>query len=697
MRCINFGIIIDLETNKEALKMKNILATIPFMFAIAFTSFSQNEEACQPPKRKVQKTIDKAKKAEPKDAAGLFKEALDLAPENAMVYYEFGLFAYKQGVNLYEKHPNPKMGDKSFRKAAELFKNTLELCDNYHSNCSYYLGIIYYTHRDKKEAKKWFEKFKDFYNEDVSHYSDDHQKRLNDVEQVLKELKAETSFKDNPVPFNPKIVKNVSTKNDEYFPMISPDNEILFYTRKLDRRNKGDLMSNVVEEFTWSRRMSMHSEFDGGQPVNHPFNDGTFSSYGSATLSVDNKEMIICACKDEMVRGQKYRNCDLYVTYYEKIDKNYKWSPLENLGENINTKDGWEAQPTLSADGTELYFTAMRPDTRDNDIFVSKRQEDGSWGEAVPFDVINTDGKDKSPFFHQDSETFYFVSSVTDNRKGVGGTDIFFIRKQADGSWSEPKNIGYPINSKDDEIGLFVSTDGTEAYFSSREGGIWNIYSFDLYEEARPQEVVIVKGDLSDEEGNPVEDAEIEIAYDGEKETEKVRVNGNDGKYAAVVKTHKQKDVMINVKKDGHAFESQLIEKEVLVKGETIQSKPMEIKELELGKPYTINDILYPTASAELSQRSKFILQQFARFLKENKELIILIQGHTDDEGLAKKNLTLSDRRANGVKNYLAELGINPNRLEAKGYGQTQPKVPNTSAENKAKNRRTDFIIQRME
>jgi outer membrane protein OmpA-like peptidoglycan-associated protein/tetratricopeptide (TPR) repeat protein len=669
-------------------------------FLVVSSTIAQVEdESCLPPKKKVLKLIDEAKSSDPREAALLFKEAIEDDEDNATAYYEFAMYAYNRGLEYYEKSPNPRVGDKSMERAEELFKKTIERCSDFHSNCYYYLGIINYSFDRKEEAVKYFKAFKAFDSSDMARYSNDREKRLKDVEEVISTHEEIQSFLTNKVPYDPTIVKNVSSANDEYFPMISPDNELMFYTRKVDRSGKGDIVRNIREEFTWSKREDKNGEFDSGKPVNHPFNDGTFQSYGAATLSVDNKEMIICACKDEQVRGQQYRNCDLYMTYYERTGKggnDYKWKPLVNLGEGINTDDGWEGQPTLSSDGNTLYYTANRPSTMDNDIFVSDRLPDGTWGPSRPFDIINTPGKDKSPFFHQDSETFYFVSSISKERNGVGGTDIFYMRKQDDGTWSKPKNIGYPINTAGDEIGLFVSIDGKEAFFSSRQRGVWNIYSFELYEEARPKSVVVVKGTLQDDQGQPVQDAEIEITYENSDEVQKVRVNGNDGKYAAIVKSDEKQDVMINVKKEGHAFDSQIIEKEVLAKGETVRSKDMEVREIEVGKPYTINDILYSTASADLSKRSKFILKQFARFLKENQNITILIQGHTDNEGDAQKNLELSDKRAQGVQKYLESLGIDKKRLDAKGYGQTQPKAPNTSAENKAQNRRTDFVIQKM-
>lgn len=678
--------------------MSRISTLFIFLLFLGTTSYTQTEdESCNPPKKKVIKLLEKARTADVREASALFNEAIDEDEDNAMAYYEFAMYTYNRAQDQYKNNPDPKQGDRSMVTAEKLFEKTIERCSDYHANCYYYLGIINYTFNKQEKAMNYFKAFRDFDASDISKFSNDREKRLKDVSEVLAKYEEEQSFLDNAVPFDPHKVENVSTSQDEYFPMISPDNEIMFYTRRVDRTAKGDIVSTIREEFTWSKRANMNSEFDGGKPLQPPFNNGSYDSYGAATMSVDNKEMIICACKDVDIRGQKYRNCDLYVTYYERSGKggnDYTWTELKNLGDGINTIDGWEGQPTLSSDGNTLYYTVNRPTSQNNDIYYAQRLDDGSWAPSQPFTEINTPGKDKSPFFHQDSETFYFVSSVSETRKGVGGTDIFYMRKQKDGSWSKPKNIGYPINSEDDEIGLFVSTDGKEAFFSSRQRGVWNIYSFELYEEARPKAVTVVKGTLNSENGEPIVDAELEISYENSDKVEKIRVNGNDGKYAAIVKTDEPQDIMINVKKEGHAFDSKIITKEELASGETIRDKDMDVAEIEVGKPYTINDILYPTASAELSKRSKFILRQFARFLKENETITILIQGHTDNEGNAQNNLELSDRRANGVKKYLIELGIDSNRLSAQGYGQTQPKVPNTSAANKAKNRRTDFVIQ---
>jgi outer membrane protein OmpA-like peptidoglycan-associated protein len=668
----------------------------------AFSIHAQEEdEACMEPDKKVMKYIIAAVNAsDAKTAVENFNAAISADESNATAYYEYAMYAYNAGLDYYDKQPNPAMGDRSFQKAEDMFIAALERCPDYHANCTYYLGVINYTQKDTETAMGYFKQFLAYKHSDTKRYPDDYSKKLADVKEVLGDFEEEQEVKGVVVPFNPVIVKNVSSGADEYFPMISPDNELIFYTRKMDVSDLGSVKSDIREVFTVSQRAAMNALFDGGSALPNPFNDGSVQSYGAATLSVDNKEMIICACKKEEVYGQSYMNCDLYRTTFKKVGEGknaFQWTPLENMGDDINTPDGWEAQPSLSADGNTLYYTVSRPTSRDNDIYIANRNSDGSWGAGVPFDLINTPGKDKSPFLHQDSETLYFVSQVSKERKGVGGLDIFYIRQQADGSWTEPKNIGYPINSEDDELGLFVSIDGKTAYFSSRLGGNWNIYSFELYEEARPKSVAILKGELKDESGKPVSDATIEIAYEGSDEVTEVKVNGDDGKYAAIVKTDVKQDVMVTVKKEGHAFDSKLIAKEEFKAEEVkIDGKDLSVKELKVGEAYTINDILYATNSSVLSAKSKFILKGFARFLKENEGITVMIQGHTDDVGDDQKNLILSEDRAKGVKDYLVSLGIDKARLTAKGFGETQPKVANDSEASRAMNRRTDFVIEKL-
>ena len=778
--------------------MKKLYILSILFLGLGFESFSQvvEVEACKNPPKKVLKLIQKA--GEEKEGSKINQAYLDAITEGteyASPYYAYGKYAFEDAMRLYERGTAAAeaSAEKSIFKSEGMLLKAIGLCDQFHANAFYYLGVINYYQKENTEALTYFKKFQQYENKDINRYDKDHDQKLKDVADIVIELEEEAAIYSNPVPFKPAIVENVSSPVDDLLPMISPDNELMFYTRRIPKKGPNDQQSKIVEEFTYSHRTSMDEKFDKGMPFNSPFNDGYFDSYGAATMAVDNKEMIFCACKDITTFGQTYRNCDLYITRFERSGKggnDYTWTKFENLGPGINDPNCWEAQPTLSADGSTLIYTKSGPNTQDNDLFVSYRDEQGKWSTAVPIAELNSPGKDKSPFLHQDSETLYFVSSSTDTRKGVGGTDIFYSRKEGD-KWGRPKNIGYPINTKEDEIGIFVSTNGKLAYYSSRSGGSdWNIYAFELYKEARPHAVAIVKGDLKDNNGHPINGATIEISYGASGKTEKVKVNGHDGKYAAIVKVEDPQDVAITVKKEGNSFDTKLIAKKEMeaikafVKQEPIQhtaarntsksdsmvsknhvdylhskaalahhgsshhggiekpsevtntssksieensivdgqgfainqepssdnsvldGKPassmvirnvsMEVQPLKEGMAYTINNILFATNSFVLNDASKTILKQFSKFLSENKGIEILIQGHTDDVGDAEKNKSLSQERANAVKNFLIELGIAGERLESKGYGSSLPKVSNTSDENKAINRRTDFLIKKI-
>src|SRR5690606_7666504 len=389
-----------------------LLSSVLFLFVVYFVNAQVDDASCVTPDKKVLKILDRAKTApDAKTAVDAFLEAIKIDPESAMPYYEYGLYAFNKASEYYNARPTPNMnaGDKSLKKAEEMFLEALDLCSDYHADAYYYLGVINYTQQEMDVANEWFEKFKNFKTNDPRKLSEDHAKKLADVKQVTSELKQKNDIKSAPVAYNPVIVPNVSSPQDEYFPMISPDNELMFYTRKVYDKILGDMTSRWLEKFTFSQRTSMTMPFDKGTFLGLPFNDGTFDNYGASTLSVDNKEMIVCACKTELVYEQQYKNCDLYSTTYERIGHNqFKWSELKNMGPAINTKDWWEGQPSLSEDGNTLYFTTTRRGSQDNDIYYSTRGADGVWAQAKPLKEINTPGKDKSPFLHQDSETLYF-------------------------------------------------------------------------------------------------------------------------------------------------------------------------------------------------------------------------------------------------------------------------------------------------
>lgn len=590
--------------------------------------------------------------------------------------------------------------NRSYARALGNFNKIISQCATFSPDPYYYAGIIEYGNQSYSNSLEYFEKFLNL-EVDPKKASRDYQKKVDDVSVVLPEIRFYSDFYENPVPYNPKKVKGIASTADEYLPMLSPDNSLIFFTRKEMIKNKGDLYAREVERF-------MQAEQDGNDykdpsALPPPFNVG--DNYGGVSISLDNREMFVTVCKQV---NSSYKNCDIYVTRFEHYtdaagNDKMKWSGLENLGPAINTEGGWEAQPTLSADGNTLYFATIRenttPDKDGNpttDIFQSKRKPDGTWSKASPLgQPINTKGNDKSPFLHVDSKTLYYASN---GRLGAGGYDIFYSRQNADGTWAEPKNLGYPINSSQDEHGLIVSTDGARAFFASSNiesaQGL-DIFTFEVPQRAKPEKVLILKGDVRDDTGKIVEDAKIELKYTKTKEAKEVDVDKQDGSYAAVINLRKDDDVVVSVKSESVdlGFNTRLFTLEDTANA--VQQIDMEVSEVEEGRAYKMNDIRFATNSSDINESSKRVLDEFADYLKEHPDFHVEIGGHTDNVGDPEKNLVLSTDRAFEVFGYMQDQGVSAERMTFKGYGQKKPLFPNDSAENRAKNRRTEFIINR--
>lgn len=670
--------------------------------AMAAPLHAQDEEAgpCDKPTNKeVVKLLEAAAKAkDPAERHQKLKATQEVDPECMECLFQLGISAYNRAV----------AGAGNFDAGVGYLEKVRAKCPEYHSDLYYYLGTMYYAQDKFPEAAQAFDRFLKFPSDDPSRMAKDVDKKTSDVNEVIPELQFYADFYRDTRPFNPVVMRGVCTGADEYLPMFSPDNELLFFTRVKQVQAKGDIVSKAVEELTEARRPDVKSDFDQGKALPEPFNTG--DSYGGVTVSVNNKEMFVTVCTP--VPGTQYRNCDIFRTHYDsRVDFGtgkvaYEWTTLEDLGPNVNTPDGWESQPTLSADGRTLYFATVRKDSKGTDIFMSTRDEKGQWGPAKPVPgPINTSGDEKAPFLHSDSHTLYFAAKPPKDpagkedpsrgHRGIGGYDVFFSHLNDDGTWSKPRNIGNPINTPQDDHGLIVSADGRTAYFSSSRfrgvGGL-DIYGFELPKDARPEDVLLVKGEVRDENGQLVKDAKVEIKYTDTKATEVIEVDGSDGRYATVLRLKPGADVVMTVKKEGHVFDSRVFSAEDTVR-RGVAAMDMKVEKIEVGRSYRVSDIRYATGKADITKGTEHILDELIVFLKENPSIKIKIQGHTDNVGSQAENMALSHDRAFTVYSYLQEHGIAGARLAFEGYGPTKPIAPNDTEEGRARNRRTEFVI----
>lgn len=675
------------------MKLRTILSFLVVIHALWSTA---QDDCHYIPEGKIKKLLDQSfdtKKYETAERVEFLNKALEEDPKCLPCLERLGEIEFKVA----------KRGG-SFESAKMHLTQLVESCPEYHTEPYYMLGAMTYADREYEDALKWFEKFLRFPDTDPSKFEKDYQKKYAEVEEALISVRAYADIYREKVEYNPVKVEGVSSTTDDYLPLISPDGEIMFYTRSVMKQAKGDFAPKASEDFSWSKRPDINTRFDEGKALPTPFNQG--NNCGGATITVDNRELIV-AMKNPVPENPN--NIDLFFTKYEMStddagNKIYNWGELQTLGPNINTEKGFEGQPSLSGDGKTLYFVGVRPECMkdesgnfSHDIFISKREPDGTWGPCVPMGPkVNTRGQEKAPFMHSDSKTLYFAS---DGHIGVGGMDIFYCRLNDDETIKEVKNIGFPINTEGEELGIVVSSDGEVAYFGAKnfQGNKGrDIFQFKMPEKAKPEKVMVLKGVVKDNAGEPVQNAKVEINYTESKQKEEIAVNNDDGSYAAIVKIQRNQNVTLSVEGQGLAFNSRLVAKKDNPAPPVVTKLNMQTAEIKEGEAFVINDINYATNSADIAEESKLILDAFAAYLTRNPSYEIEISGHTDNVGDDKANLALSAERAFEVMNYLASQGVNGKRMTYKGYGETKPIGDNATDEGRSKNRRTEFVVKKL-
>ena len=363
------------------------------------------------------------------------------------------------------------------------------------------------------------------------------------------------------------------------------------------------------------------------------------------------------------------------------------------MGEGVNTRY-WESQPSISSDGKTIYFVSdRRGGLGGSDIDFVTKQKDGSYGNPMSLGgIINTSGNEMTPFIHQDNQTLYFVSN---GHLGMGGSDIFYSRRGKNGLFQTPVNMGFPINSNKNELGLVVDAKGTLAYVSSdKYGGFgrFDIYSFELYGEARPIPVTYFKGITYNAETKE----KLQVNFDLiDLKTGEVWVHSSSDKTNGefLICIPQGKNFLINAYKDGYLFYSdnfQVLENAPIEKP-FIKNVPMT--PIKVGESITLENIFFATNSYELRPESEVELKKLLDFLIKNPTLRVEISGHTDNIGDESDNMILSENRAKSVYNYLINKGINSSRLTFVGYGETKPIATNDTEEGRQKNRRTEMKI----
>lgn len=562
--------------------------------------------------------------------------------------------------------------DNNDLSSAEIdFKSALALSTTYALIANYQLGVTQYKLEKYTDAIANFEAF-------LSNIAPDDRRKAR-TEYYLDKAKTGAKIKANPVSFKPtSLGPNINTKGKEYLPSFTADGQLLVYT----------VNYNGQEDFYFSTK-NEQGDWNKGQPFEEV---NTTANEGAQSISADGRTLVFTGCR----RKDGLGSCDLYYTE----QKNGQWDDVIHPDSPLNTRY-WESQPSLSSNGQWLFFASDRPGgLGENDIWVCQRKSDGQWGNPINLGApINTPGNDESPFIHPDGQTLYFMS---DGHPGLGGYDLFLARLE-NGQYSPPQNLGYPINTSASEGALTVSLDGKTAYYTTNTHTIagqkqdFDIYQFPLHSDARPQAVTYVSGTIIDATTDkPIPTADVQIKTDnGQVALSSVKTDIN-GQFLIVLPAGKNYQFLAS--EDNYLFFSDRFELKnatslddpflLNIKLQPVDSPPIS------GQEIVLKNVFFDSNSDELLNSSSQELNQLATLLKENPSMNIRINGHTDNIGLPKDNLQLSLRRAESVKQFLIETGIEASRLDTKGFGESSPIADNSTKDGQAQNRRTSFEVK---
>ena len=476
-----------------------------------------------------------------------------------------------------------------------------------------------------------------------------------------------------PWPLNEKINNPNSL---QYFPILSGDGELMLFTRRMKGSQNEDLFI--------SRHLG-----DWHEPKKLPGTINSEEAEGTATMSADGNVIVCSYCGEGR---ESYGNCDLYISQR----KGNEWGKLKNLGPSINSKFH-ESQPSLSADGRTMYFASDKEGGFGGlDIYVSSMNENDEWSQAENMgSLINTDKNEGSPFIHSSGQSFFFSSQ---GHVGMGGYDLYLSELESN-QWTEPRNLGYPINDQNNQISLYVTGDGKQGFFSKEEYGSESImanqsriFSFNVPIELKlGHRSNYVKGKVFDNIKKKPISASLKLVNLETGETVGfVYSNSTLGSYLMMLP--EGSDYAFYAETPGYLFKS--------IRFEYSEKKNFDPIDLDIyldpiikGVTVQLNNIYFETGRATLLSKSKIELDKLYKLMVQNPSLKIELGGHTDNTGSEAINASISQKRVDAVKNHLVKKGIAADRMLGKGYGESKPVAKNDTPEGRKKNRRVEFTV----
>lgn len=697
-----------------------------------------------------QQNVEFEKKNFPNDKEG-YRIAVDEYKRGEELYHE-GPLQYKNALKHLKKanafNPdnawlNYMIGDciiETIHKAESIkyFERAYKLNPNVHHEVEYNLGKAHHVNEDWDQAVKWYKLYEERLLRDRSKKNQEKtNKKLQIYEKHIKECKIGKELMKKPIRvFIDNIGPVINTEYPEYGPVITADNSTMYFTSRRPgtigshERTQKDIDKDRKEERYYEDIYVTHRFGNGkwskpknlGDPINTKGHDATVA------ILPDGQHMIFYNAGASSLDGG----------LYEALLKGDEWSHPEKLDKHINSKYH-ESSAAYSLDKKTIYFVSSKPednlggidnfaDESDDDhythdiFYCTWDEEKERWNEAVNIGpTINTKYNERGVFLHSDGKTLYFSS---EGHNSMGGYDIFKSIHQEDGSWSEPENLGYPVNGPDHDIFFTLSADGRKGYYASEHSdgfGKQDIYEItflgpekdviNLSEdnllasvlspvsekivepivEVSASQTTILKGIVIDAVTEQPIEANIDLT-DNTKNNKVATFTSNSKSGKFLVSLPSGKNYGIAVLADGYLFHSENFD---IPKAQGYQEvyKEIRLKKVAVGESIILKNIFFDFDKATLRDESIPELARLISLLKEVPTMKIEISGHTDSRGTNEYNQRLSENRSKSVVNYLVKNGIAAKRLQYKGYGESKPIATNDTDDGRQQNRRTEFTI----
>lgn len=595
---------------------------------------------------------------------------------------------------------------KEYRGALVIYKNMLkEIPDNMEVN--YKTGVCYlYSLHNKDEAIKYIEKalklnadkklrngMREIYYHLMKAYQENYKfqqaidiyetnkeiierdrKTFKKVKNVLHNCYSGREIIKNPVKIEVNnLGKQINSKFSDHSPVISADESVIIFTS--NRTGGLDTTASENGEYTEDIYIAYNKEGQWQKPQNMGKRINTDSHEATIGLSPDGEMLFI-------YRAEERSHGNIYVSYLSGD----RWSSPELLeAGSISTRKSRETHASLSADGNSIYFTSNRKGGYGGlDIYIVRKLPNGLW--SMPQNLgpaINTEFDEEGPYIHPDGVTLFFSSR---GHHSMGGFDIFSSEFDTEtGTWMKPKNIGYPINTTDDDVFYVLTPDGKRAYYSSIKtdgyGGS-DLFMIDLA-DAEEKQISVVTGFIASC-GETIPHVVINVTDNYTDETIGIyRPNSKSGKYLFILKRGVDYSV-------DYIMNDSIVKQKILRLDATSPSK-IKIDSIKLecpekderifynGKYYdsqiAVRDILFRVGKAKITENDD--LNKIADYLIENPQAVIEICAYADATGSESGNKRLTKKRARAVKKYLVDRGANRDQIEDNGYGEQNPIAKN--------------------